>query len=295
MRRSGTRSGAALAAPFLFVLSIVAPSAVVAADDLLARGAVLFAAGGCGNCHTDTKKKGKPLAGGHALKTPFGTFYTPNISPDRTHGIGAWSEKDFVRAMREGKAPDGSNYFPVFPYTSYTNMTDDDLKALKAYIFAQPPVAQPNRPHDVGFPFNIRFGQAFWKMLFFEKGPYRPDPSRPAEWNRGAYLANAVAHCAECHTPRNALGGLKRDRWMAGTAKGEGPDGLAIPNITPHRSNGIGKWSVGQIAEYLGSGEQPDGDYAGSLMADVIDKGTDLLSASDRRAIAIYILSLPPL
>lgn len=306
MRRIGSKSGAALAAPFLlsasgfgFVIFFamffgMLWGSAASASDQLVRGAVLFAAGGCGNCHTDTKKKGKPLAGGHALKTPFGTFYAPNISPDRTHGIGGWSDEDFVRAMREGKAPDGSHYFPVFPYTAYTMMTDGDLKALKAYIFSQPPVSQPNRPHDVGFPYNLRFAQFFWKLLYFDKGPYRNDPSKSAEWNRGAYLSNAVAHCAECHTPRTALGGLDRDRWMAGTAKGEGPEGLAIPNITPHPEKGIGKWSLEQLVEYLNSGELPDGDYAGSLMADVIDKGTDQLSGSDRRAIAVYFRSLKP-
>ena len=263
--------------------------------EMLTRGALLFGAGGCANCHTDTKKKGKPLAGGHAFETPFGTFYSPNISADRTHGIGGWSDADFIRAMREGEAPDGSHYFPVFPYTSFTNMTDADLLALKAHIFTLPAVAQPNQPHDVPFPFNVRFGQVFWKMLFFTKGPFRPDPQRSPEWNRGAYLSNAVAHCSECHTSRNMLGALDRDRWLAGTRKGEGPEGLAVPNITPHPQKGIGKWSIEQIAEYLGSGQLPDGDYAGSLMAEVIENGTDKLSESDRRAIAVYLKSLPPL
>ncbi len=265
-----------------------------AQENILVRGAMLFAVGGCSNCHTDTKQKGKKLAGGHALKTPFGTFYSPNISPDKTHGIGGWSDDDFIQALRKGKGPDGRHFFPVFPYTSFTNMTDEDLKAIKAYIFTLPAVAQPNKPHDVGFPFNIRFAQYFWKLLFFTEGPFRPDPSKSPEWNRGAYLATAVAHCAECHTPRNFMGGLDRNRWMAGTEKGKGPEGLAIPNITPDRKSGIGTWSLDQIAEYLGSGALPDGDFAGSLMAEVIADGTDKLSESDRRAIAVYIKSIPP-
>ena len=266
-----------------------------AGAELLTRGTLLFGVGGCANCHTDTKKKGKPLAGGHAFETPFGTFYSPNISADKTHGIGGWSDADFIRAMRDGEATDGSHFFPVFPYPSFTNMTDADLLALKAYIFTLPAVAQPNKPHDVPFPFNVRFGQVFWKMLFFTKGPFRPDPSKSPEWNRGAYLSNAVAHCSECHTSRNMLGALDGDRWLAGTKKGEGPEGLAVPNITPHPQNGIGKWSIEEIAEYLGSGQLPDGDYAGSLMAEVIENGTDKLSESDRRAIAVYLKSLRPL
>ena len=283
-----------MAALCLSVFLISAGTVSFAQSDPSARGAMLFAVSGCANCHTDTKKKGKQLAGGHTLKTPFGTFYSPNISADKTHGIGGWSDDDFIRAMRNGKAPDGGDYFPVFPYTSFTNMTDADLKAVKAHIFTLPAVAQPNKPHDVGFPFNIRFSQFFWKLLFLTKGPYRPDPSKSPEWNRGAYLSNAVAHCGECHTPRNALGGLDRDRWLTGTEKGEGPEGLAVPNITPDPDVGIGKWSIEQITEYLGSGELPDGDYAGSLMAEVIEDGTDKLGKSDRRAIAVYIKSLSP-
>lgn len=294
MRQHAQLQRAALAALCLFAALIWAAPSALAQDELAARGAMLFAVGGCSNCHTDTKKKGKKLAGGHPLKTPFGTFFSPNISADKTHGIGSWSDDDFIKAMRDGKAPDGGHYFPVFPYPSFTNMTDADLRAIRAHIFTLPAVAQPNKPHDVGFPFNLRFGQFFWKLLYFTKGPYQPDTSKSPEWNRGAYLSNAVAHCAECHTPRNALGGLDRDRWLAGTEKGEGPEGLAVPNITPDPEVGIGKWSIDQITEYLGSGELPDGDYAGSLMAEVIEDGTDKLSEGDRRAIAVYVKSLPP-
>ena len=270
-------------------------TALAQGSDAVAKGRLLFAAGGCANCHTDTKRKGPLAAGGAALKTPFGDFFGPNITPDKTHGIGAWSDADFIRAMRDGVAPDGSHYYPVFPYTSFTYMTDSDLLALKAYIFTLPPVARADRPHDVGFPFNLRFGQMFWKWLFFDRGPYRPDQARSAEWNRGAYLSQAVAHCGECHTPRNSLGGLDRSRWFMGAEEGEGPEGEGVPNIRSDGKKGLSSWSKEQIETYLESGEDPEGDYAGSLMFDVIDKGTDQLSDADRAAIATYLKDLPPL
>lgn len=268
-------------------------SGATAAQERPSAGAVLFGAAGCATCHTDTPHKGPLLGGGRALKTPFGVFYTPNISSDRTHGIGGWSEADFIRALREGISPSGAHYFPVFPYTSFTNMTDADLKAIRTYILSLPPSDRANRPHDVGFPFDLRFLQVFWRLLFFTEGPYRPDASKSATWNRGAYLVTAVAHCVECHTPRNFLGGLETSRRFAGASKRNGPEGVATPNITP--GGEVSKWSKAQIAEYLATGEDPDGDYAGSLMADVIEKGTSLLSDADRLAIAEYVKSLKPI
>ena len=268
----------------------------LAADpDTIARGQILFSAGGCANCHTDTKNKGPLLAGQRPLKTPFGTFFAPNITPDPVNGIGKWTDAQFIRAMKEGIAPDGSHYFPVFPYTSFTYMTDADIRAIKAYIFTLPPIVQPNRQHDVGFPFNLRFGQFFWKLLFFDQGPYKPVAEKSPEWNRGAYLAQAVAHCGECHTPRNFLGGLDKSRWFAGVDEANGPEGEGVPNIRSDSKGGIGKWSKEEIVNYLESGEDPSGDYAGSLMFDVIDKGTDRLSDQDRQAIATYLKSLPPI
>lgn len=261
----------------------------------LARGAVLFAAGGCGKCHTDTKHKGPLLGGGCAITTPFGTFYPPNISSDPEYGIGGWSDADFIRALRDGISPTVEHYYPAFPYPAFTNLTDRDMLAIKAYIMSLPPVKRKSRPHDLHFPFNIRLGMVLWNWLYLRKGPMTPDPAHSAAWNRGRYLAVGLVHCAECHTPRTALGGLDRSRWMAGTAKGEGPDGLAIPNITPDPKDGIGKWSVDDIAEALSSGMLPDGDFVGSLMADVVENGTSKLSDADRHAIAVYIKSLKPL
>ena len=272
------------------------PGAVLGAEpQQLGRGKYLFDAGGCANCHTDAKNKGPLLAGGRALKTPFGTFYGPNITPHPGFGIGRWSDGDFVRAMREGVSPAGEHYYPAFPYTSYTRMTDRDLLDLKAYIFSLPPVARPSRDHEVSFPYNIRLGLSLWKALYFEPGPLSPDEARPPEWHRGRYLAEALTHCAECHTPRGWLGGLDRDRWMAGAAKGTGPDGEATPNITPDPEAGIGQWSLEEVAEVLKTGTLPDGDEVGSLMYDVVGNGTSRLTDADRRAIAIYLKSLRPI
>ena len=294
MFKGFSRAGVALFVALVALTAGPRPAAAQAAD-AAARGAYLFALGGCAGCHTDSKNKGPLLAGGEPLKTPFGTFYGPNITPDPTYGIGKWSDADFVRALRDGVGPGGSHFFPVFPYTSFTEMTDDDIKALRAYIFTLPPVARPSRPHDVGFPFNLRVLQLFWKMLFFDRGPFRPDASKSPAWNRGAYLSLGVVHCGECHTPRNLLGGLDRGHWFAGATAANGPEGNAVPNITPDPETGIGKWSSDEIATYLETGMDPDGDVAGSLMADVIERSTGKLTSEDRAAIVTYLKSVPPI
>jgi mono/diheme cytochrome c family protein len=255
------------------------------------RGAYLFAAAGCRNCHTDVKNKGAPLAGGRAMETPFGTFYTPNITPDTETGIGGWSDEDFVRALRDGVSPAGDHLYPAFPYTSYTRMSEDDMRALKAYIFSLPPVRQENRAHELDFPFGWRFLLGAWKMLNFTPGAMAPESGRSESWNRGAYLVEALGHCGECHTPRDALGGLDGDRRMAGTT--DGPDGEKVPNITPDESTGIGAWSTSQITGVLRTGLLPDGDVVGSVMGEVVNNGTSRLTDADRAAIAEYLQSLP--
>ncbi len=266
-----------------------APSA--AGQTTIERGAYLAAAGGCVSCHTDAKAKGPAFAGGGPLETPFGTFYAPNITPHPEHGIGGWSDADFVRALSEGISPGGRHYFPIFPYTSYTFMTPQDASAIKAYLFSLAPVARPNRAHDIRFPFGWRFAQTFWKLLFFEPGPLRAEPNRSGDWNRGAYLVRALVHCAECHTPRNPLGGMDRDRWLAGAP--DGTQGDATANITPDEETGIGRWSAEEIADFLMIGMDPDGDFAGSSMAEVIDRSTGKLSDADRAAIVTYLRSVP--
>jgi mono/diheme cytochrome c family protein len=257
------------------------------------RGAYIFHAAGCKGCHTDTKRKGPLLAGGRAIETPFGVFYGPNITPDPVTGIGQWSDGDFIRALRSGVSPDGGHYYPVFPYTSFTKMTERDMLDLKAYIFSLPPVKKANRPHEVKFPFRFRPLLRLWKALHFTPGPVEADPSMSAESNRGAYLAEALGHCGECHTPRGMTGGIDNAKWMAGT--NDGPDGETVPNITPDSATGIGEWDAGDIELVLETGIKADGDVVGSLMGEVVENGTSRLTAADRRAIALYLKSLAPI
>lgn len=260
------------------------------ADDAVARGEYLLrASGGCA-CHTVSRAAGF-LAGGRALETPFGVFYSPNITPDPETGIGGWSESDFTNAMTKGVGPDGSHYFPAFPYTSFTAMTAADLADLKAYLDSVRPVRRANLPHDLTPPFGWRFMVGLWKAMYFEPGPFQADPDQTETWNRGAYLANAVAHCGECHTPRDGLGGTDPEKWYAGTA--DGPDGRRVPNITPHGATGIGDWSVADIAGLLRTGYKPDFDNVQGAMEEAIEQGYKYLSADDLAAIAEYVASLP--
>lgn len=260
-------------------------------DAVVMRGSYLFAAADCAGCHTDIKHHGKPLAGGRALATPFGTFYTPNITPDPDYGIGLWTEADFARALRDGIGPKGTHLFPVFPFTSFTGMTDPDIAALYAYLREQTAVAQPNVSNAVRFPFGFRGLLAFWRELFFVGGPIQADPAQSIEWNRGNYLVNAVIHCGECHTPRNFLGAVRKSQAFAGNP--HGPDGQKAPNITQDLAAGIGKWSVEDIETLLETGQTPDFDFVGSGMAEVV-KGTSQLTDADRRAIALYLKSIKP-
>ena len=263
------------------------------ADDTVARGAYLTRIGGCFSCHTDAAHGGAPLAGGRALATPFGTFYSPNITPDRATGIGGWTAAQFRRALREGVRPDGANYFPVFPYPSFTNIRDDDLDAMFAYLQSRAPVRAPNRAHEVGFPFGWRLLQSGWKWLFFTPGPFTPSPARSAAQNRGAYLVTALGHCGECHTPRNALGALRRDRFLAGTP--DGPEGASVPNITPDPKTGIGQWTKDDLIELLATGNTPEQSRVKGAMREAVQDGLKDLTEADRAAIADYLLALPPI
>lgn len=285
--RLGFAAGLLLAAPLLFA----APSSTPV-DSQLQQGEYIYRAAGCEACHTDTKHAGKSLAGGHALVTPFGTFYSPNITPDKETGIGRWSEQDFVRAMRSGISPDGDHYYPAFPYPSYTKLSDEDIRALWVYLKARPPIMQANRQHDLKWFARSRSFVGSWKRLYFTPGAYQPDASKSQTWNRGAYLSEAAAHCGECHTPRNPLGGIKNEQRYAGTRAG--PDGGVVPNITPDKKTGIGKWRASELVEYLATGLTPEGDSAGDLMAEVIDNGLKYLTKEDLAAITEYVLSLPP-
>jgi mono/diheme cytochrome c family protein len=255
----------------------------------LANGQTIFNAGGCSSCHA---VPGQPdrlkLGGGLALPSPFGTFYVPNISPDPADGIGRWTEAEFVNAVMRGISPEGYHYFPAFPYDSYAHARVSDIRDLFAYLKTLPPVSGKVRDHDVSFPFNIRRNIGIWKLLFTDGKPFAPDTARSAQWNRGAYLVNSLGHCAECHSPRNFLGGIIASQRFAG---GPDPDGKGwVPNIT---QKGLGDWSAKDISYLLETGQTPDGDSVGGSMTSVI-KNTSQLSAEDRDAIAEYVKSLPP-
>jgi mono/diheme cytochrome c family protein len=254
-----------------------------------ANGETIFNAGGCSSCHAVPNQPDRTrLGGGLAIPSPFGTFYAPNISPDPADGIGRWSETDFVNAVMRGVSPGGTHYFPAFPYTSYAHATVQDVRDLFAYLKTLPTVSGKVRDHDLPFPFNIRRNVGIWKLLFFDDRLVMPDQSRSPAWNRGAYLVNSFGHCAECHTPRNFLGGIVTAQRFAGAPNPEG-EGW-VPNIT---QKGIGEWGAKDIVEFLESGLTPDGDSAGGSMVRVI-KNTSQLKPVDRAAIAEYIKSLPP-
>ena len=255
----------------------------------LDNGKTMFLIGGCASCHATPGQDDKTkLGGGVGLKSPFGTFYTPNISPDPSQGIGKWAEADFVTAMIKGTSPDGRHYFPAFPYTSYQRIGTGDLRDLFAHLKTLPAVQDKSKPHDVPFPFNIRRTLGGWKLLFLDGKPFEGDPTKDAVWNRGAYLVNGPGHCAECHSPRNVLGGIIASQRFAG---GPAPDGDGfVPNIT---QKGL-SMSHDQVVKLLETGETPDGDTVGGEMGKVV-ANTAKLSAEDRAAIATYIKSLPPI
>ena len=282
MRRTLTSVGLVL------LLATWAASAPAQGD--AKRGEYLVKAGGCVGCHTEEKKDAVPFAGGRALKTPFGTFYGPNITPHPQAGIGRWSEADFVQAMRHGTRPDGANYFPAFPYPSFTRIVDSDLRDLWAYLRTLPPSARASQEHDLWFFFGWRFLVTVWKWLYFAPGPFVNLQGVSEIVNRGAYLVQALGHCGECHTPRNFLGGPKRGRYLAG---GKTPEGKDISNLTP---TGLKKkWSDKDLADFLTTGLTPDGDVPAEAMGEVIRNTTSQLTPQDLAAVIAYLRSLPPL
>lgn len=258
----------------------------------LENGKYVLTAAGCIGCHTTKKDhdKGIVLGGGRGLKTPFGLFYSPNITPHPENGIGKWTEANFIEAMRNGKNPDGEHYLPVFPYTSFTQITDSDLRDLWGYMQTLPIVDHENIPHGAPFIFRMRFTLGPWKMINFKAGAFQPQADQSAEWNRGAYLVNALGHCGECHTPRNLMGGMKSDLYHSGS--NDGPEGGSVPNITMHGETGIGDWSDDDLDTLLTMGMLPDGDFVGSGMAEVVEN-TGKLRPEDRKAIITYLKSTP--
>ena len=264
-------------------------AAVLTAGDA-ARGERIFHLGGCQSCHGAPDQSGNfalpdgPLAGGLRLDTEFGTFVVPNISPHEAAGIGSWKELDFASAMLRGVSPEGAHYYPSFPYASYTRMPIGDVMDLFAYLQTLEPSDAVQPEHELRFPFSIRQSVGGWKLLFLDDD-WVADGAPEGLVERGRAIVEGPGHCAECHTPRNALGGLDTDRWMAG---GPNPDGDGrIPNITPHES-GIGSWSEADIAYYLETGFTPDFDSVGGSMV-AVQREMAKVGADDRAAIAAYL------
>lgn len=256
----------------------------------LANGQIIFNAGGCPSCHA---VPGQPdrlrLGGGLAIPSPFGSFYAPNISPDPADGIGRWTEAQFVNAVTKGVSPNGTHYFPAFPYTSYQHAKVEDVRDLFAYLKTLPAVAGKVRDHDLPLPFRVRRALGGWKLLFLDGRPFTPDASQSPQWNRGAYLVNGPGHCAECHSPRNFLGGIIASQRFAGGPDPEGGEGH-VPNIT---QAGIGDYTTDDIEHILATGDLPNGDSVGGPMAKVVSN-ISKLSPEDRAAIALYVKSLAP-
>ena len=273
----------------LTIPGTVPASALAPHTPNLDNGRTMFFAAGCASCHATPGQDDRTrLGGGLGLKSPFGTFYVPNISSDKIDGIGQWTEAQFVTAMVKGTSPDGRHYFPAFPYTSYQRMKAEDIRDLFAHLKTLPAVQGRVRDHDVPFPFNVRRTLGGWKLLFLDGEPFKPDTSKDAAWNRGAYLINGPAHCAECHSPRNMLGGIVGGQRFAG---GPSPDGSEwIPNITQH---GLSAWTVEDLHKLLATGENRDADTVGGDMAKVVSN-TGQLPETDIKAMAVYVKSLPP-
>lgn len=279
-------TGPALAG--IVALALLTSGARALAQASTERGAYLATAAGCLGCHTEEKEGADAYAGGRALETPFGRFYGPNITPHPEAGIGRWSERDFRRALRRGEGPGGTHLYPAFPYPSFTRITDNDLRDLWAYFRSLAPSDRKNRPHELRFPYSWRALLWIWKLLYFEPGTAVAVQGRSPEIARGDYLVNALGHCGACHTPRNALGGPREDRRLAG---GKGPDGKRIPNLTP---GGLRRWSDAEVKDFLVTGLTPDGDIAARAMGEVIRNTTSQLTPQDLSALVAYLRSLPP-
>ncbi|MGF1547878.1 MAG: c-type cytochrome [Thiotrichales bacterium] len=262
------------------------PAAEVAAGEYLVRLA------GCAACHTDNKTGGQPFAGGSAFPTAYGTFYAPNITPDPATGIGRWSEEDLGRALRYGIAPGGHAYYPVFPYTAYTDLSDDDLGAIYAYLMTVTPVSRVSKAHVLPWYLTRATARA-WQMAFFRPGRGQFTHSTDTLLGRGEYLAKSVAHCGECHTPRNTFGALKRSYHLAGVTASPVLDGKAVPNITRAFKGGIGKWGAADLKQFFQTGQRPEGKDVGGAMAEVIDGRLKYLSPEDSKALVTYIRSVP--
>lgn len=292
MRRSfvlalALAGGLAVASGALALWPIGVPVALAALEGDAQRGAYLARAGGCIACHSDPGSERPALTGGAAIETGFGRFVPPNITPHPEAGIGAWSIEDFARAVRQGIAPDGTPYYPAFPYAFYGDLGDQDIADMWAAFQTVPPQDMAAADHAIGVPFNLRFGLKLWRAAYASGPPVQPDPSRDADWNRGRWLVNGLAHCGACHTDRNMLGGRRPDHTLMGSD--DLPDGGKAPAITAQALRLAG-WDRAALAFALKSGVKPDGDTFGGGMGEVVRHGTAWLTPQDRTAIAAYLM-----
>ena len=251
------------------------------------RGAYVARLAGCIACHTDTAGGGEFLAGGPPIKTPFGTFRAPNITPNVEDGIGDWTLAEFSAALTRGTSPEGAPYYPVFPYAAYTEMTNQDIADLWAAMQTVAPAPGGRSDHEIGFPFNVRFALRAWQNLFLDPGPFEMDPKQSEAWNRGAYVVNGPGHCVACHTPRNALGARDQDRHLTGSVSG--PGGEKVPAITRSALE-AGGWQGADIAWALRTGLKPDGDSLSGSMGEVVRHSTFWLTDDDLQALATYLM-----
>jgi mono/diheme cytochrome c family protein len=277
---------AILATLFLCGAFASAPARAEPSPEDIAHGKMLVEAGDCGSCHT--ADPAKPFAGGKRIDTPFGAIYTPNLTPDRDTGIGAWSDEDFRRALREGTAPDGSRYYPAFPYPYFTKLTRDDIFAIRAYLATLTPFRNKAPQPELRFPYNYRVVMRAWDYLFFRPGIFEADQNKSPAWNRGGYLVTGLAHCGGCHTPKNMFGADRRGRAFSGGVV----QGWFAPRLDGAARSGLKSWSADDIVEYLQSGRNAK-SHAGGLMREVVANSTSRMSDSDVRAIATYLKDLP--
>ncbi|HYC45531.1 MAG TPA: cytochrome c [Burkholderiales bacterium] len=276
-----------LARTALVAVALYAAPALAQGDPQ--RGLYISKAAGCLGCHTEAKQDAVPYAGGRALNTAFGTFYGPNITPHPQNGIGGWTEAQFIRALRHGERPDGASYFPAFPYTSFTGMSDHDARDLWAYLRSLAPSPRTNRLHEIGFPYGWRPLVRVWKWLYFTPGPLHDDRQLSPPQNRGRYLVQALGHCGECHTPRNMLGAMREDRFLAGARDAKDKK---IPNLTPAR---LKSWTDAELRQFMQTGDTPDGDSVSESMAEVVRNTTSQLTPQDLAAMIAYLRAVPPI
>lgn len=258
--------------------------------DLIAKGKMVATAADCQACHTNPEG-GRPFAGDYAIHSPMGTIYTTNITPSKQFGIGNYTLQQFTRAVREGVRPDGENLYPAMPYTSYSHMSDEDIQAMYAYFqLGVKPVEQPTKPTALPFPFNMRIAMAGWNMMYLDSSAFKPDASKSAEWNRGAYLVNGAGHCDTCHTPRNLMMGEVTSKPLGGGMVGP----WYAPNISSDPVSGIGNWSQAQLVEYMKTGRTVGKNQAAGPMAEAVQNSLQYLPDADLNAIAVYLKNSTP-